>query len=71
MEIRFDKKADAMYIELQKGDFYKNKKIDDLTIVDLDKKGNILGIEFLKVSKRIPKESLSEVNVKNMPTMIS
>ena len=60
-----------MYIELQKGDFYKNKKIDDLTIVDLDKKGNILGIEFLKVSKRIPKESLSEVNVKNMPTIIS
>ncbi len=71
MEIRFDKKADAMYIELQKGDFYKNKKIDDLTIVDLDKKGNILGIEFLKVSKRIPKESLSEINVKNMPTIIS
>ncbi len=66
MEISYDKEADAMYIEFRKGDFAKNKKIDDFTIIDLDKKGNILGIELLNVSKRIPIESLSEVNVKNL-----
>ena len=67
MEINYDKEADALYIELRKGEFAKNKKIDDFTILDLDKDGNILGIEFLEVSKRIPKESLSQVNVKNLP----
>jgi len=29
MEISFDKEADAMYIEFQKGEFASNKKIDD------------------------------------------
>jgi len=67
MEISYDKEADAMYIEFRKGEFAKNKKIDDFTIIDLDQEGNILGIELLDASKRIPIESLSEVNVKNLP----
>ena len=66
MEITYDKEADAMYIEFRKGEFAKNKKIDDFTIIDLDKKGKILGIEFLDASKRISKESLSKLNVKNL-----
>ncbi len=66
MEISYDKQADAMYIEFRKGEFASNKKIDDFTLVDLDKEGNILGIELLGVSKRIPAESLSEVHVKNL-----
>jgi len=66
MEISYDKQADAMYIEFRKGEFAKNKKVDDFTIIDLDAKGNILGIELLDVSKRIPAESLTEVSVKNL-----
>lgn len=55
-----------MYIEFRKGEFSKNKKVDEFTIIDLDSKGNILGIELLEVSKRIPAESLTEVSVKNL-----
>ena len=66
MEISYDKDADALYITFRKGAFSKNKRIDDFTIIDLDKDENILGIELLNVSKRIPLESLSEVNVKNL-----
>ena len=66
MEISYDKEADAMYIEFRKGKFENNKVIDDFTIIDMDKKGNILGIELLDVSKRIPIESLSEIHVKNL-----
>ena len=68
MEIRYDKEADAMYIEFRKGEFAKNKKIDDFTIIDLDKEGKILGIELLEVSSRIPTESLSEIHFKNLLT---
>jgi uncharacterized protein YuzE len=60
MEISYDKEADAMYIEFRKGEFAKNRKIDDFTIIDLDKEENILGIELLDASKRIPPESLSQ-----------
>lgn len=66
MEISYDREADAMYIEFRKGSFAKNKKIDDFTIVDFDEQGNILGIELLEVSKRLPPESLSEVHVRNL-----
>ena len=66
MEITYDKKADAMYIEFRKGKFAKNKKSDDFTVIDLDIQGNLLGIELLEASKRIPLESLSKVQVKNI-----
>ncbi len=66
MEIRYDRQADALYIEFRKGTFAKNKKIDDFTVIDLDQKGNILGIEMIHVGKRIPLESLSEVHLKNI-----
>lgn len=68
MEITFDKQADTVYIELSNANFASNKKIDDKTIIDLDDKDNIIGIELLDVSKRIPKDFLSEVNVKNLIT---
>tara|TARA_Y100000310_G_C20277661_1_gene621059 strand:- start:443 stop:655 length:213 start_codon:yes stop_codon:yes gene_type:complete len=63
MEISYDKEADAVYIKLKSGKFSENKKVNDLTILDLDEKGEILGIEILDASKRIPKESLSRVVV--------
>jgi uncharacterized protein YuzE len=66
MEITYDKEADALYIGIRKGEFAKNKRIDDFTIVDLDSHGNILGIEMISASKRIPATSLSEVRVKNI-----
>ena len=66
MEITYDKETDALYIEFQKGDFHKNQKINENLILDLDTNGNILGMEFINISKKIPSESLSQVNVKNI-----
>lgn len=66
MEISYDREADAVYIEFRKGKVSGNKKIDDYTIIDLDSKGNIIGIELLDASNRIPLESLSKVSLKNL-----
>ena len=66
MKITFDKEADAVYIELSSGEFASNKKIDNNTIIDLDEDGNIIGIELLNVSKRIPKDFLSRISVENL-----
>ncbi|MBS3065670.1 DUF2283 domain-containing protein [Candidatus Pacearchaeota archaeon] len=66
MKITFDREADAVYIELGIGKFAKNKKIDDETIIDLDEEGKILGIELLNVSKRMSKDFLSDIRVKNL-----
>lgn len=65
MKISYDKKADAVYIEFGKGHFAANKKIDDFTIADVDKNGNIIGIEILQASKRIPAKNLSGMSIGN------
>ena len=64
MEISLDWKADALYSKFQEGRFAKNKKIADDTIIDLDAKGRLLGIEILNVTKKVPVKNLSGVSVK-------
>ena len=66
MEISYDKEADAMYIRFKKGEFGSNKVIDEDTIINLNHKGNLLGIKLLSVSKRISIKSLSEISIKNL-----
>jgi uncharacterized protein YuzE len=63
MEITFDKEADAVYIYLKKKKVFETKEITDDTIADLDKDGNVIGIEILSASKRIPIEKLSNVKI--------
>jgi len=66
MKIEYDKDADALYIEFSKGEFAKNKKIDNDTIIDLDDNDNILGIEIINVSKRLSKDFISNIVVSNI-----
>lgn len=64
MKISYDKQADAIYIAFKKGVFGSNKKIDDATVIDMDKEGKLLGIEFLSASKRIPPQEIADVKVR-------
>ena len=66
MKVTYDKEADAMYVEFSRGKFAKNKRVDDLTILDLDKKGNVLGIVILDASKRIQASSISKLGAKRL-----
>ena len=53
MNIRYDKKQNALYIDLAKGTYEKSKKITDSIMVDMDKKGKVLGIEILDATENI------------------
>lgn len=66
MKITYDKEADAIYIKLTNEKFSKAKIIDKNTILNLDEKGNVIGIELLFVSKHIPKDLLSNISVENL-----
>jgi uncharacterized protein YuzE len=66
MNVTYDSDADAMYIKLTSEKFSKNKIIDENTILDLDKNGNVIGIELLFVSKHLPKDFLSRVVVETV-----
>ena len=66
MKVTYDKEADAMYIKLTDEKFSKAKVIDPKTILNLDKDGNVIGIELLSVSKRIS-NPLSQIVVETYP----
>ncbi|MBI1970719.1 DUF2283 domain-containing protein [Candidatus Woesearchaeota archaeon] len=63
MKLTYDKEADAIYIEFQKGNFAKNKKVDDFIILDYDANGCLLGIELLNVSKQLSMETLRDKQI--------
>lgn len=69
MKIQYDKKADAMYIYLREGKIAKTIKINNRVFVDVDKKGNVIGIEMLDVSHQIPKKEIGKV-YSEMPVYI-
>lgn len=53
MKMRYDKKEDAVYIELAKGTYDHTKKVSESILVDEDATGKVLGIEILDAKKTI------------------
>ncbi|MBI2906976.1 MAG: DUF2283 domain-containing protein [Chloroflexi bacterium] len=64
MEILYDPETDSMDIEFQKGKYEVSHEIADGVIIDYTKDGQIISIEILNASKRMPKESISGLFVK-------
>ena len=64
MKITYDKIADAMYIYLNKAKVFKTVSITDRLLIDLDKKGKILGIEILDASSQIKQKKPAEFKIK-------
>lgn len=54
MKLQYDKKVDAVYVELAKGTYKFTRKISDSIMVDEDSNGKVLGIEILDATKNIP-----------------
>ncbi len=52
MKIDYDTVADAIYFTIKKGKVFKSMKMNDRLVVDLSKKGDVVGIELLDASSR-------------------
>jgi uncharacterized protein YuzE len=50
MKINYDKTADAVYISIKKGVIKKTAHLAHFIHADLDKNGNVLGVEILNAS---------------------
>jgi len=62
MRIRYDEKADALYIRLRESKYYESDEIREGFILDYDKDGNIIGIEILDASSYLLPSELSSVS---------
>lgn len=65
MKSTYDKIADALYITFQKGKVSNTLKLSDRMMVDLDKKGNTIGIEILDAKNQLSIKSFA--NIPNIP----
>lgn len=63
MKIEFDREADALYIQFQKGKVKQSLKIREGIVVDIGKKGKIFGIEILDASSRIPLSAIGRIDL--------
>ena len=71
MRATYDKEADAMYIRVKKGKVHKTLKVSDMVLVDVDKKGQALGLELLFVSSQMPRKSISQTIRTGIPVSAS
>lgn len=52
IKVTYDNEVDAKYVSIKEGKVYETKIINDWLFFDVDKNGNVLGVEILDSSKR-------------------
>ena len=61
VRVEYDKQADAMYIWLRKAKYDVSEELAENVVLDLDRKGRIIGIEVLDASKNLGKELVTRI----------
>ena len=68
MKIKYDTKADAIYILFQDKKIEISKEVEEGIVVDYSEEGKVIGIEILKVSHWMDLKDLGEITV-SLPTI--
>ena len=63
MKISFDPKADAMRITFQEGEYDISREVEEGIIVDMTKDNEIIAIEILDVSEKMPKNNIKDITI--------
>ncbi|HLD58058.1 MAG TPA: DUF2283 domain-containing protein [archaeon] len=67
MRVKYDAKADAIYIRFSEEPYFESDEIKEGFILDLDKKGKVIGLEILDVSENLPKEAFQKISFETIP----
>ena len=61
MRIKVDKESDALYFRLDENRIIESEEVRPGVILDFDENGQVVGVEFLGISKRATAEELSSI----------
>ncbi len=61
MRLRLDYKNDALYFRLDESAIVESEEVEPGVILDYDANNNVVGIEILGLSKRVPIETLKSL----------
>ena len=59
MKLRIDKENDALYFRLDESAIVESEQVRPDVILDFDKDGRVVGVEFLGIRARIPEDELT------------
>jgi uncharacterized protein YuzE len=74
MKVSYDKTADAMYIRLRDGKIKGTVKVNDRLMIDVDQKGNTVGVELLDASFQLSQRGMKNFEkgfMKGIPVEIT
>jgi uncharacterized protein YuzE len=61
VRVSFDQEADALYVRLDRSPVAESEEVRPGVVLDLDERGEVVGIEVLRVSERLPKAELKRM----------
>ena len=65
MKVTVDKEADALYMRLSDTRIHYTEEVKPGVILDYDEQNNLVGIEILRVSERVPSATLKSILVES------
>ncbi len=72
MRLKVDKENDALYFRLDESAVVESEEIRPGVVLDFDKDGKVVGIEFLKINSRLSDQELSSLQfLDRLPDTIS
>ncbi len=61
VRVEYDPKSDTMYIWLRKAKYEISEELAENVIIDLDKRGPIIGIEVLDASRNLGEQLVNKI----------
>lgn len=68
MKINYDSETDSIYISFKSGKYDHTKKVTDEILVDVDKRGKVLGLEVLDAKHNFGTINPDKVNFSTKPS---
>ncbi|MDP3564997.1 MAG: DUF2283 domain-containing protein [Methanoregula sp.] len=65
MKVTVDKEADALYMRLSDTRIHDSEEVKPGVILDYDEKNNLVGVEILRISERVPSACLKTVMIES------
>ena len=70
MKFNYDKKADALAIRFSDKPYAESDEVSEGVIFDYNKQGQIIGLEILDASRKMPKELKQKFASKRLPVVL-
>jgi len=58
MKLKIDREADALYLRLDESAIVESEEVQPGVILDFNAENQVVGVEFLDISKRVTSEQL-------------